>query len=229
LVLEDDIPTRPSGFCNTNQLFEINIAQAKRIDVVRGPGIVAFGSNAMHGSIDVLTPGPSPEPFAEFSLEAGTDNYYRGGLALSGAHSALQGNYTDSDSFRDDESFQHALLNMLFTHEAGRSTGRTSFAYAHLDQDTAGLLLTWSDAAAWTAGTDLEWANGDLVEFQENPVEMGSDFLKETRLSRQNGYTRVRTIWMQPMHTVISGHSLLNYPGKAVILSPSNFEICMMI
>jgi iron complex outermembrane receptor protein len=154
LVLEDDIPTRPSGFCNTNQLFEINIAQAKRIDVVRGPGIVAFGSNAMHGSIDVLTPGPSLEPFAEFSLEAGTDNYYRGG-----AHSALQGNYTDSDSFRDDESFQHALLNMQFTHEAGRSTGRTSFAYAHLDQDTAGLLLTWSDAAAWTADIDLEWAN----------------------------------------------------------------------
>lgn len=258
MVLEDDIPTRPSGFCNVNQLFEVNIAQAKRIDVVRGPGVVAFGSNAMHGSIDVLTPGPSPEPFAEFSLEAGTDNYYRGGLALSGAHSALQGNYTDSDSFRDDESFQHALLNMQFTHRAGKSTGRTSFAYARLDQDTAGyipgknayksdilrtknfnpdayrtawaarlssrwdrltssgndleltpyarssrmdflqhflpgtplekngqdsagLLLTWSDAAAWTAGLDLEWANGDLVEFQENPIETGSDFLKETR------------------------------------------------
>jgi iron complex outermembrane receptor protein len=35
MVLEDDIPTRPSGFCNVNQLFEVNIAQAKRIDVVR--------------------------------------------------------------------------------------------------------------------------------------------------------------------------------------------------
>jgi len=258
MVLEDDIPTRPSGFCNVNQLFEVNIAQSKRIDVVRGPGIVAFGSNAMHGSIDVLTPGPSPEPFGEFSMETGTDSYYRGGLVLSGAHSALQANYTDSGSFRDDESFQHALLNMQFTHKAGRSTGRTSFAYARLDQDTAGyipgkfayksdvlrtknfnpdafrtawaarlssrwdrltndgndleltpyarssrmdflqhflpgtpleengqdsagLLLTWSDAVAWTSGVDLEWANGDLVEFQENPLETGSDYLKETR------------------------------------------------
>jgi hypothetical protein len=74
LVLEDDSPTRPSGFCNVNQLFEINIAQAKRID-----------------------------------------------------------------------------------HEAVRSTGRTSLAYARLDQDTAGLLLTWSDAAAWTVGIDRTW------------------------------------------------------------------------
>lgn len=258
MVLEDNVPTRPSGFCNVNQLFEVNVAQAKRIDVVRGPGIVAFGSNAMHGSIDVLTPGPSAGPFAEFSLEAGTDSYYRGGLALSGVHSALQGNFTNSGSFRDDESFQHALLNMQFAHSVGRSTGRTSFAYARLDQDTAGyipeknayksdvfrtknfnpdafrdawaarlssrwdrlsnggndleltpyarssrmdflqhflpgtplekngqdsagLLLTWSDATAWTCGIDLEWAKGDLVEFQENTVETVSDYLKETR------------------------------------------------
>ena len=39
MVLEDDIPTRASGFCNVNQLFEVNIAPAKRIDVVHGPGI----------------------------------------------------------------------------------------------------------------------------------------------------------------------------------------------
>ena len=40
MVLEDEIPTRPSGFCNINQLFEVNIAQAEQILVLRGPGTV---------------------------------------------------------------------------------------------------------------------------------------------------------------------------------------------
>ena len=78
MVLEDEIPTRPSGFCNVNQLFEVNIAQANQIVVLRGPGTVTYGSNALHGAIDILTPGPSAEPFTEYALEAGTDDYYRG-------------------------------------------------------------------------------------------------------------------------------------------------------
>ena len=258
MVLEDDIPTRPSGFCNVNQLFEVNIAQAGRIDVLRGPGTVTYGSNALHGAIDVLTPGTSSIPFTEFALEAGTDSYYRGRIALSGAHTALQANYTEAGSFRDDESFRHGLFNFQLEHSIGLSTGRTSFAYASLDQDTAGyipgwnaykdevlrtqnlnpeafrdawaarlssrwnrqtnggsdlefipylrssrmdflqhflpgtplekngqdsagLLFSWSNSGSLSAGIDLEWANGELVEYQEYPLESGSGFLNETR------------------------------------------------
>jgi len=140
MVLEDEIPTRPSGFCNINQLFEVNIAQANQIDVLRGPGTVTYGSNALHGAIDVITPGPSAEPFSKFALEAGTDDYYRGRFAMSGTHSALQANFTDSGSFRDDEHYKHGLFNFQMTHAAGQSMGRTSFAYAKLDQDTAGYI-----------------------------------------------------------------------------------------
>jgi len=258
MVLEDEIPTRPSGFCNINQLFEVNIAQADQIVVLRGPGTVTYGSNALHGAIDVLTPGPAAEPFAEFGLEVGTDDYYRGRLALSSANMALQANLTDSGSFRDDEQYQQGLVNFQMTHEAKRSTGRTSFAYANLDQDTAGyipgkdsykdkdlrtqnlnpdafreawaarlssrwnwlaqaggdlelipyarssrmdflqhflpgtpleengqnsagLLFSWSNNETLSAGIDLEWARGTLTEFQQDPLETGSDFLQETR------------------------------------------------
>ncbi len=258
MVLEDDVPTRPSGFCNVNQLFEVNIRQAGRIDVLRGPGTVTYGSNALHGAINVLTPGPLARTFSEYSLEAGTDNYYRGSYAMAGAHSALQASYTDSGSFRDAESFRHGLFNLQLEHTADRSTGRTSFAYANLDQDTAGyilgknsyknellrtknlnpeafreawaarlssrwnwltengadlelipyvrssrmdflqhflpgtpleengqdsagLLFSWHNNEELSSGIDLEWANGELLEFQENVIEAGSDFLKETR------------------------------------------------
>jgi iron complex outermembrane receptor protein len=258
MVLEDGIPTRPSGFCNMNQLFELNIAQADQIVVLRGPGTVTYGSNAMHGAVDILTPGPSDEPFAEFALEAGTYDYYRGRVSMSGAQAAFQANFTDSGSFRDDESYQHGLVNFQVSHTAGKLTGHTSFAYANLDQDTAGyilgnnsfkdsvlrtqnlnpdasreawaarvssrwnwqtssgnnlefvpyarssrmdflqhflpgtplekngqdsagLLFSWSNDGPLTAGIDLEWAEGQLTEFQEGPVVSGSAFLKATR------------------------------------------------
>ena len=56
LFLEDGVPMRPSGFCNVNQMFELNTEQAAAIEVIRGPGNALYGSNALHGIINVLTP-----------------------------------------------------------------------------------------------------------------------------------------------------------------------------
>jgi len=258
MVLEDEIPTRPSGFCNVNQLFEVNIAQANQVVVLRGPGTVTYGSNALHGAINIRTPGPSVMPFSEYALEAGTDDYYRGRFAISGTHTAFQANYTDSGSFRDDERSQHGLVNLQMVYSTGNSTAYTSFAYANLDQDTAGYILgknsyknedlrtqnlnpdafrdAWATrlSSRWdwqtgsghdleiipyvrssrmdflqhflpgtpleqngqdsagllfscsnngdlSTGIDLEWARGTLTEFQEDPLEAGSEFLRETR------------------------------------------------
>jgi outer membrane receptor protein involved in Fe transport len=50
------VPIRPAGFCNINNLFEINSEQAARIEVLRGAGSALFGSNALHGAINVVTP-----------------------------------------------------------------------------------------------------------------------------------------------------------------------------
>ena len=58
LVLEDGLPSRPAGFCNVNQLFELDFEQAGAIEVVRGPGSALYGSNALHGTINVLMPSP---------------------------------------------------------------------------------------------------------------------------------------------------------------------------
>ena len=56
LMLEDDIPIRPAGFCNVNQLFEIATELAQRIEVVRGPATALYGSNALHGIVNVISP-----------------------------------------------------------------------------------------------------------------------------------------------------------------------------
>ncbi|MBT3609743.1 MAG: Plug domain-containing protein, partial [Gammaproteobacteria bacterium] len=52
--LEDGIPLRPHGFCNINNLFELNTEQAAAIEVWRGPASAVLGGNALHGAVNVI-------------------------------------------------------------------------------------------------------------------------------------------------------------------------------
>ena len=61
LYLEDGIPLRSPGFGNVNGLMESIIEIGDRTEVVRGPGSALYGSNAVHGLINVITPIPSEE------------------------------------------------------------------------------------------------------------------------------------------------------------------------
>src|SRR6185295_4263831 len=54
--LEDGIPTRSTGFFNHNALYEINLPQAGGIEVIHGPSSALYGSDAIGGVINVLTP-----------------------------------------------------------------------------------------------------------------------------------------------------------------------------
>ena len=55
LYLEDGIPLRSAGFSNVNGLMESTIEIGERTEVIRGPGSVLYGSNAVHGLINVIT------------------------------------------------------------------------------------------------------------------------------------------------------------------------------
>jgi iron complex outermembrane receptor protein len=70
LLLEDSIPVRPTGFCNVNQFIELVTEQAASVEVIRGPGNALFGSNALHGVINVLMPQPGTAS-PQVSLEVG--------------------------------------------------------------------------------------------------------------------------------------------------------------
>ncbi|MDG1986758.1 MAG: Plug domain-containing protein [Halieaceae bacterium] len=43
LVTWDEIPLRATGFCNVNQLFDLNFEQASKIEVIKGPAPSSFG------------------------------------------------------------------------------------------------------------------------------------------------------------------------------------------
>jgi len=58
-MASDGISLRAPGFCNVNQLFDANSEQAGRIEVIKGPATALYGSNAMHGVINILSAAPT--------------------------------------------------------------------------------------------------------------------------------------------------------------------------
>ncbi|HBQ02513.1 MAG TPA: TonB-dependent receptor, partial [Halieaceae bacterium] len=78
---EDGINLRAPGFCNVNQLFDANLLQAGGVEVVKGPANAVFGSNAMHGVINVLTRSAADTTPA-LGIQAGSRDFIRTRVSL---------------------------------------------------------------------------------------------------------------------------------------------------
>jgi iron complex outermembrane receptor protein len=143
LFLENSVPIRPVGFCNVNEMFELNFEQAASIEVLRGPVGVVYGSGAMHGAINVLQPEPAAvRPGVAF--EVGSDDYYR----VRGTFSALGANTdfaataiaTSDGGWRTDTGLDEQKLNLAMVHRAGDSTFTLTLSATNLNQETAGFI-----------------------------------------------------------------------------------------
>ena len=143
-MAEDGISLRAPGFCNANQLFGVNHEQAGAIEVIRGPGSVFHGANAVHGVVNVLTPGWEDLPARSVSLAAGSHGYRRvmfSGKAGAGAHGlAFYGNGTIDGGYQEDSGFDQQKLDAL--HEYKRDEWRVSshVSVTNLNQETAGFI-----------------------------------------------------------------------------------------
>ena len=76
--LEDGVPIRSTGFFNHNALYEINIPQAGRLEIIKGPGTAVYGSDAVGGVINSFTREPTAQSEAELFVEGGSSRYVRG-------------------------------------------------------------------------------------------------------------------------------------------------------
>ena len=140
LFLEDDAPLRPTGFCNVNELFEVNTSQAAAIEVLRGPGNVVHGANAVHGVINVVTPSARELEGSRVSLTMGPDEFGTLALSLGDGQTALQGLWHHDDGFRFDSTTREAKINLIHDRELKGGELRLRAAATRLDQDTAGFV-----------------------------------------------------------------------------------------
>jgi iron complex outermembrane recepter protein len=145
LVAEDSLPVRPVGFCNLNEMFELNYEQARQIEVLRGPGSAMFGASAVHGIVNVLTPDADNLPEFAAGFEAGSDSFKRARIVASRVGGPFgvgaYGTFTRAPGWRDDSGVDEAKLNLLADSVfGGGSRLRLRASGTVLNQETAGFI-----------------------------------------------------------------------------------------
>ncbi len=137
LYLEDGLSIRPAGFCNINNLFELNVEQASALEVWRGPSSALLGGNALHGAINVVTPNPRG---ARLGLEAGSYGYFqvRGDFGAEvGRHylgASLNGSH--SNGYRDHTGYGQQKLSLTHRVEVAGWQVHNTFNATNLNQET---------------------------------------------------------------------------------------------
>jgi iron complex outermembrane receptor protein len=144
LLLEDGVPIQPAGFCDVNALFEINTEQADAVEVIRGPGSVLYGSDALNGIVNVLTRAPQSSPQNSASFELGSNNYTRAEVS-SGHWNGTDGfrvsaNAAHDGGFRADSGYDQQKITARLDHDSGVFNHETLFEATNLDQITAGYI-----------------------------------------------------------------------------------------
>ncbi|MGI9289184.1 MAG: TonB-dependent receptor [Pseudomonadales bacterium] len=144
LIAEDGIPLRAPGFCNANQLFEVNSEQAQRIEVLRGPGSALYGSNAEHGIINIITPDPAADGQTAFALEGGPHDYWRARIKHSqqfGAHGfLLYGNGAHDGGYKRESGFDQQKINLVHRYAGKDLAIKSVLSATNLNQETAGFI-----------------------------------------------------------------------------------------
>ena len=161
LTLEDGIPLRAAGFCNINELFEAHSEMAQRVEILKGPGSALYGSNAVHGVINIITPDTTQGGgsagldygsfgYARYKLRAGQD-YGNSGIGIAAS-------ITDDTGYRDDESVKQQKVNIRHRYTNNSLVLTSGLTYTHLNQQTAGFITGFES-----------YKNEDIAQQNFNP------------------------------------------------------------
>ena len=115
-IYVDDIPeTLPDGQSGVDS---IDLGSASRIEILRGPASSLYG-NAAGGVIAIYSELETDSPYAEATLAAGDDGYWRPQLKVAGSNGSL--NYmfnvaeTELDGYRDHSGARGTSFNSKFS------------------------------------------------------------------------------------------------------------------
>ncbi len=144
LTASDGISLRAAGFCNVNELFDANVEQAGSIEVIKGPATALYGSNAMHGVINILSAAPAETLDHRLSLEAGPFDYYRAKYRYSdtvGRHGvSININGTSDGGYKDESGYDQQKATLRHDYAGDRWDLRTVLDVTNLNQETAGFV-----------------------------------------------------------------------------------------
>lgn len=143
LTAEDGIALRAAGFCNINEMFEAGTEYAQRVEVLKGPGTVIYGSNAMHGVVNIIT-RDSISANDQIGLEMGSYGFNRARLSVGNNQTehglGLNLAVTDDSGYRDEEGFEQTKAQLRYAHQLRNMNITAGLSISDLDQETAGFI-----------------------------------------------------------------------------------------
>jgi len=144
LFVENGVPVRSTGVAKINGLFDAHTELAQSIEVVRGPGSVLYGSNAVHGLVNVLTPSAEATG-AGLTFSGGSFGRYKGDVWASFAGDSHGGYAGFSQLFeggyREDAGLDQQKLSLRHDYESDRVEVSTILSANALNQETAGFVI----------------------------------------------------------------------------------------
>jgi outer membrane receptor protein involved in Fe transport len=160
MTAADGISLRAPGFCNVNQLFDANLVQAGAVEVIRGPATAVYGSNAMHGVINVLTAGWA-QTDNSVSVEGGSRDFYRARIGLSSEETglALNAQVSEYGGFQDASGYEQQKFSLRHDGELGAWSMTSIIEGSNLNQETAGYIQgdeAYKDSALRTENPNPE-------------------------------------------------------------------------
>lgn len=145
VMAEDNIPLRAAGFCNVNQLLEATSELAEGIEVLPGPQSVLYGSNALHGVINVLSPslpmeGRGASPMSSMAVEAGSNDFYRSQISHRTNNGYVGFDGTSDGGYKNDAGFDQQKMKLRYGVSRGKLEIISTAAFTNLNQETAGFV-----------------------------------------------------------------------------------------
>lgn len=181
LFLEDGLPTRPTGFFNHNGLYEINIPQAERLEVTKGPGSSLYGSDAIGGVINSITKAPSQKQEIEINPEYGSYGWKRLLVSESAPINANNGfridlNLTDNDGYRDDSAYsRYSTTGRLDSLVGDNTSVKTIFSYNTVDQSGVSSL----ESADYRNNPRKNFYHGDIAKREVEALRLSTEIAYE--------------------------------------------------
>ena len=191
LFLENGVSLRAPGFANVNGLFEAGTEYAAQIEVFKGPGPAEFGSNAVHGLVNIVTPEPgdgshvtligSSRGYGRLTVAHDVTPEFRATLSL--AH---------DDGFRIESGFDQQKAELRYRTDAGVWNVDAIAAFNNLNQETAGFLQTGQVAEVAGQAVELpadSYRFDDLLTTNAFPEAFrdGRNYRAQVKLSREVG------------------------------------------
>ena len=204
LYLEDGVPLRAAGFANVNGLFEGGTEFAGALEVFKGPGPALYGSNAVHGLINIQS--KPVEGASNFRVLGSDDGLISTQASIQiGQNVRASGSFVSDNGFREDSGFEQQKIQLKYEGELGAWSVNWLTSVNNLNQETAGF-IEGEDAYL---DDDIRFTNPNPEAFRDS-----TSYRTQARFERDLGG---KTLALTPYARRVELNFLRHFvPGQAL-------------